>query len=449
MALTQISEKGIKDGEIINADINASAAIARTKLANVDLVDDTSPQLGGALDTNGSNINFGDSTANGTTVNRLTFGTGTNGDLAIWHDGNNSYITDQGTGELRIRGAEVVKIQDSDSAENMGVFNKNGGVELYHNNLKKLDTRADGVAVWGPEGGEAQLRLVADEGDDGADYWRLESNASTNNFNLATYASGAWVDKVTVDSSGNVGIGKTPARKLDIDTSHYVVTSSGQSTTGIHLDGTHGNAGEYGGGISFGCGGDGSAAIAARQASASQHRVGLSFFTHDTTTSTDNAVEKVRLHDSGEVSFNNGICLGNSLTLAAANTMDDYEEGNWTPAVGAGGWTINSTSFAKYVKVASLVTVWCYITFGGTGNSDALLITGLPFTIASDNYSPGSLDVGNGGVKGAYSRTEGHTSGTVAFFYPSENTGSSRIALTGNQVAANYCIFTIQYFTSA
>ena len=32
MALTQITEKGIKDGEIVNADINASADIALSKL---------------------------------------------------------------------------------------------------------------------------------------------------------------------------------------------------------------------------------------------------------------------------------------------------------------------------------------------------------------------------------------------------------------------------------
>mgnify|MGYP003306884834 CR=1 FL=1 len=33
MGLTQVSEKGIKDGEILNADINASAAIAGTKIS--------------------------------------------------------------------------------------------------------------------------------------------------------------------------------------------------------------------------------------------------------------------------------------------------------------------------------------------------------------------------------------------------------------------------------
>ena len=37
MALTKILEEGIKDGEIVNADINASAAIAKTKLASLDI----------------------------------------------------------------------------------------------------------------------------------------------------------------------------------------------------------------------------------------------------------------------------------------------------------------------------------------------------------------------------------------------------------------------------
>jgi len=119
---------------------------------NTDLVSDTSPQLGGALDTNGNNINFGDSTSNGNNVNRLRFGTGTNGDLEIYHDGSHSYVQDRGTGELRIRGAEVVRIQDTDSAENMGVFNKNGSVELYHDNSKKFETTSEGALFSGAVG---------------------------------------------------------------------------------------------------------------------------------------------------------------------------------------------------------------------------------------------------------------------------------------------------------
>ena len=45
-------------GIIVNADINASAAIARTKLANVDVVDDTTPELGGEMDAGAHTIGF-------------------------------------------------------------------------------------------------------------------------------------------------------------------------------------------------------------------------------------------------------------------------------------------------------------------------------------------------------------------------------------------------------
>ena len=38
MALTQVNSEGIKDGEIVNADVNASAAIAKSKLAGLDIV---------------------------------------------------------------------------------------------------------------------------------------------------------------------------------------------------------------------------------------------------------------------------------------------------------------------------------------------------------------------------------------------------------------------------
>jgi hypothetical protein len=54
------------------------------------LVDDTSPQLGGDLDTNGNDILFGDN-------EKAIFGD--DGDLEIYHDGTNSYINSE-TGYL-------------------------------------------------------------------------------------------------------------------------------------------------------------------------------------------------------------------------------------------------------------------------------------------------------------------------------------------------------------
>jgi len=105
------------------------------------------------LDVSGSAAIDGDLAVNSGSIHittdgqrlRLGAGSGGSGDLELYHDGSNSYIEDKGTGELRIRGAEVVRIQDPDSAEDMAVFNKNGSVELYYDNSKKLETASDKI----------------------------------------------------------------------------------------------------------------------------------------------------------------------------------------------------------------------------------------------------------------------------------------------------------------
>ena len=111
---------------------------------NTELVNDTSPQLGGGLQSNGNNITFGDSS--GTSDDRLVFGAGS--DLQIYHDGNGSFIKDVGTGSLAISGS-VVNIISSDSSEYMIKTVENGEVELYYNGVKKLYTYVDGAKVEG------------------------------------------------------------------------------------------------------------------------------------------------------------------------------------------------------------------------------------------------------------------------------------------------------------
>ena len=54
---------------------------------NADLVNDTSPQLGGNLDVNTKNIVFGDS-SDGSSDDVLVFGSGT--DMKVFHDGSNT-----------------------------------------------------------------------------------------------------------------------------------------------------------------------------------------------------------------------------------------------------------------------------------------------------------------------------------------------------------------------
>jgi len=111
-----------------------------------DVVSDTTPQLGGNLDTNSKNIEFGDSS--GTTVNRLTFGA--SNDLIFYHDGTNSRIEDVGAGSLILKSnAFYFQKANASPGETMAVFNQDGSVELKHNNSTKFETTNTGIAVTG------------------------------------------------------------------------------------------------------------------------------------------------------------------------------------------------------------------------------------------------------------------------------------------------------------
>jgi hypothetical protein len=64
-----------------------------------------------------------------------------------------------------------------------------------------------------------------------------------------------------------------------------------------------------------------------------------------------------------------------------ANTLDDYEEGTWTP-VDSSGAALSFTSVeAYYVKIGQLVTVTARLTYPATGDGTVNVIGGLPFTI--------------------------------------------------------------------
>ena len=71
---------------------------------------------------------------------------GAGDDLKIFHDGTNTNIRNQ-TGQLYIRSTDV-RITNDGVTEHMAKFIENGAVELYHNNIKKLQTSTtDGVIL--------------------------------------------------------------------------------------------------------------------------------------------------------------------------------------------------------------------------------------------------------------------------------------------------------------
>ena len=142
------------DGDIFATGVCTATSFVGdgANLTNVDVVSDTSPQLGGNLETNDKNIVFGDSS--GATVNRLALGAGT--DFSIYHNGTNT-ILDNNTGNLQIdtTANEVhnvqsefqVKVKGGDE-DGLKVIT-DGAVELYHDNSKKFQTYGSGIQFFG------------------------------------------------------------------------------------------------------------------------------------------------------------------------------------------------------------------------------------------------------------------------------------------------------------
>jgi hypothetical protein len=79
--------------------------------------------------------------------NRLLIGTGS--DLQIYHNASHSYITDNGTGNLKISSSQIDFLGLNLGVETMATMVVDGAVTLYHNNAIKIATTATGVNVTG------------------------------------------------------------------------------------------------------------------------------------------------------------------------------------------------------------------------------------------------------------------------------------------------------------
>ena len=134
-ASTTIPSSTARANKYLSFDSNGDFTVtSQTSDAAVEVVEDTTPQLGGNLDVNTKNIVFGDSGS--ASDDRLTFGAGT--DVSVYWDGTDGHITALGT--LNIDGAD---------GHEMAKFVDGGAVELYHNDSKKLETTSSGATVTG------------------------------------------------------------------------------------------------------------------------------------------------------------------------------------------------------------------------------------------------------------------------------------------------------------
>ena len=142
--LTNLDASDLASGTVPTARLGSGTANNTTFLRGdstfqtvvTDLVNDTSPQLGGALDAGVQNIFFADS--NGSNTAQLRFGA--NADLKIFHDGTDNIF--QSTGLRHF----IFKPKDTDIG--LKVLG-DAGCELYYDNAKKAETVSGGFTISG------------------------------------------------------------------------------------------------------------------------------------------------------------------------------------------------------------------------------------------------------------------------------------------------------------
>ena len=146
------------------------------------------------------------------------------------------------------------------------------------------------------------------------------------------------------------------------------------------------------------------------------------------------SLEKMRLDTSGNLlvgvtsaNANGGVLqLKSGITFPAtqvaatdANTLDDYEEGTWTPTDGSGAGLSFTVTGAQYVKVGQMVTATAVFSYPVTASTAQCTINGLPFNTNLNN-STGSVLSANAGAQKIIIN-----SGTSFLLFPVNSTGQS------------------------
>jgi hypothetical protein len=143
---------------------------------------------------------------------------------------------------------------------------------------------------------------------------------------------------------------------------------------------------------------DGSAATPAIRGT--DANTGIFFPAADTIAFSEGGVEAARINSSGNLQTIGTISVGNAtpstsgagITFPAtqsassnANTLDDYEEGTWTPSIG--GNATYSGQAGGYTKIGRVVALDAILSISSSTTGSGTTITGIPFTAQSPGGS--------------------------------------------------------------
>ena len=125
------------------------------------------------------------------------------GDLQLYHDTSNSYIRDNGTGNLIIQGSNV--ILENPSGDNF-LYGANGGATiLYHSGNNKFYTTSTGAHVNGTLSGASEVGIQSAGTQIGAGITQLNFVGTGNTFAV----NGTTVDISIAGGGGGTGAGGT------------------------------------------------------------------------------------------------------------------------------------------------------------------------------------------------------------------------------------------------
>ena len=151
---------------------------------------------------------------------------GDSGDLKIYHDGANSYVSDVGTGDLRLSGS-FVKINNVGNTATMVKATDGGSVEINHNGSKKFETTTTGITITGG----VQVGSGQSFGANGptAVYYGDGSN-------LTGIAAGITTTKYspTANAIIQIGLGTAQHHELTLTAGFTTITTSGGSMGDSH-----------------------------------------------------------------------------------------------------------------------------------------------------------------------------------------------------------------------
>ena len=355
---------------------------------------------------------------------------GASQDIEIYHNGTYSFIKNA-TGSLTLQSPGLIQLLNADASEYYIEAVENGAVSLYYDNSKKFETTSTGVTVTGDvqlgSGSDLNKELrFADSSRNDASSIKVDNSTAdlliTNDrgsgaIRLATNSA----ERLRIDSSGRVGVGKTPAsyhsnnKAVITGDSGYAIYGRGSDTLIISQNHYYDSSdvGKY---------------VADGEGTFYRQANGVHEFWTAGSGSADAGIslaEKVRIQNGGGISFNGD--------TAAANALSDYEEGTFTAAITVDTGTNPSQNaythrYAYYRKIGKLVHFRVDVQFGAISStgSGSTVLSGLPFASSNSTQAYGVT------FSSGYSPNWGSNNAPTAAYI---NTNSSEMYLMKNTVA--------------